>query len=156
MSHDKYTLCTDCKEAERLGKRAKRGCQGMALFCKDRQGPARWTQDNIVWVCCFVAQIARNDDPNDPAIKAKINSVDVQQHDPQRNVALAQKIFNYMTFRAAREGLKHEMTVDWYKESLDKGYGGFFGVQHDTTRITGDAQKPKLWQEWSAATAKKK
>ena len=68
---------------------------------------------------------------------------------PRNNTTqLAAKIHSYMTFRAAREGVGHTLTVPFYAAALKKGCTGFFGVVVSKGDIAEDTQQPDLFDEW--------
>jgi hypothetical protein len=48
-----------------------------------------------------------------------------------------------MEFRASREGPRHELSVEYYWEVLDKGIRRFFGVAiAPDGELDGDVQQP--------------
>jgi hypothetical protein len=62
----------------------------------------------------------------------------------------AQQLFDYMTFRARREGQDHTLSVEFYEEQLDRGIGSFFGVEvgPHCKGLARDVQQPDLFKEW--------
>jgi len=62
----------------------------------------------------------------------------------------ARQLFDYMTFRAHREGQEHTLTVEFYERQLDRGAGSFFGVYvgPNCKGLLRDVQRPALFKEW--------
>lgn len=60
----------------------------------------------------------------------------------------AELLYDYMTFRAEKEGLKHELDIDFYLDNIECGVKSFFGITLGPRGIKDDAQQPILLEEW--------
>ena len=61
---------------------------------------------------------------------------------------MADRIHAYMQFRAAREGVEHDLPVTFYQEAIDNGCVGVFGVETEAGVLLADEQRPDLFLEW--------
>ncbi len=70
-----YHLCRHCTELECNGDDAEFGCEEVVYITTDRRLPADWSENNIHFALCYVAQMARNANPDEPGVKARIEEV---------------------------------------------------------------------------------
>ena len=61
---------------------------------------------------------------------------------------VAHRLGAYMEFRAAREGIPHELSTAWYCDMLSQGVRVFFGVVVCENGLIEDLQQPELFAEW--------
>jgi hypothetical protein len=59
-----------------------------------------------------------------------------------------QAIKDYMDFRARREKMDHDLTLDWYQQVIEQGIVKFFGVTLGPDGVIFDEQAPALFREW--------
>jgi hypothetical protein len=63
----------------------------------------------------------------------------------------AQRVYDYMRFRAKEEGVPHELSLTWYQANFDFGIRGFFGVEISKTgKIIRDRQQPEILARYRA------
>ena len=80
-----YTLCEGCTAAESVGHATDPLCRVVAATLKQREGG--WRQDNVMMVCCAVAQFLRGRQPDDSEhlknkleeLKAALNATPAEQ-----------------------------------------------------------------------------
>jgi hypothetical protein len=59
------------------------------------------------------------------------------------------EIMQYMEARARDEGMKHDLTEDWYSAALKMGIRSFFGVEVTSDgRVLTDEQNPSFFEKW--------
>ena len=68
---------------------------------------------------------------------------------------LANRLHEYLTFRASREGVPHELPVSFYAGYIAQGSRSFFGIECNSTRILRDTQKPEIYAEWGSRRVSK-
>jgi hypothetical protein len=64
------------------------------------------------------------------------------------SVHVAEQLFDYMTFRAARENQVHELDVACYCAHIEAGVRTFFGIAIGPDGLEADEQQPGLFREW--------
>lgn len=58
----------------------------------------------------------------------------------------ARKVFDYMVYRAEREGTGHSLTEEWYAGWFDRGVRWFFGVNiSNAGSLLEDNQNPRAF-----------
>jgi hypothetical protein len=62
----------------------------------------------------------------------------------------ARQIHSYMTFRAAKENLPHDLSVAYYRTFISQGINLIFGVTVGTNGLVSDVQQPRMFAEWKA------
>lgn len=67
-----------------------------------------------------------------------------------RQETTAQQFHDYMSYRAQREGMSYELTVDFFQTHMDAGCLSFFGVKAGPHGLKSDSQQPELFKEWRA------
>jgi hypothetical protein len=60
----------------------------------------------------------------------------------------ARAIKDYMDFRARREEMDHDLTLDWYQQVIAQGIVKFFGVMLGPDGVIFDEQAPARFREW--------
>jgi hypothetical protein len=68
--------------------------------------------------------------------------------------AKAQRIYQYMVFRAERSGQLHNLTIDYYRHQIASGIKRCFGVTVGLNGVESDAQQPGLLAEWQAKSGR--
>lgn len=68
---------------------------------------------------------------------------------------LAKQYFDYMNFRANEENTQHKLSLEFYQMALEQGCPFFFGIYHDSEKITKDIQNEKAFEKWQNKLAKK-
>jgi hypothetical protein len=63
---------------------------------------------------------------------------------------MARELHYYMQFRAAREGVEHKLTEDYYRQALHGGIQSAFGVTFDIDEgvLLADVQNPEALEVW--------
>ena len=61
---------------------------------------------------------------------------------------VAHQLGAYMEFRAAREGVPHDLSSAWYCDMLSQGVRSFFGVVVGEDGLIEDMRRPELFAEW--------
>jgi len=57
----------------------------------------------------------------------------------------------YMRFRAEKEGLRYELTPEFYEEAiLLLGIRSFFGVVVSGSKLVHDEQQPNMFEQWKS------
>jgi hypothetical protein len=64
------------------------------------------------------------------------------------NTEKAQRLYAYMTFRAAHQNQLHTLTIDYYRDHVASGIKRCFGVTVGANGLESDAQQPGLFAEW--------
>jgi hypothetical protein len=67
-----------------------------------------------------------------------------------RTRRVAEKLDNYMRFRAAKEGVGYEFDPAFYQTAMWLGCDTFFGVTVKGDELIGDEQQPTLFKRWKA------
>jgi hypothetical protein len=62
---------------------------------------------------------------------------------------LGKAIESYIHFRAKQEGLKYELTSDFFEQRILAGVGKFFGITVANGRLLGDDEQPGLFKQWN-------
>jgi hypothetical protein len=65
---------------------------------------------------------------------------------------IARELHGYMQFRAAREGVEHTLSEEFYRQAVHAGTVSIFGVTFDEKagELTADAQNPEALEEWNS------
>ena len=81
------------------------------------------------------------------ADKAEYKKFIARLNDPA-TISLATEYHQYMTYRAAKEKLAHELDVKFYATRIAAECSFFFGVYNNGHHLTHDIQQPKIFEEW--------
>jgi hypothetical protein len=82
---------------------------------------------------------------------ARFQVLEENQMKQAKNQTAAEALHAYMTFRAAKEGVGHKLSVSFYRRQLDRGVTDLFGVLVLDGKLLGDGQQPALFDEWLRA-----
>ena len=86
---DRYTLCPDCAQNEAAGNAVENAlCRNAAFRLHDPE--KSFSKDNIMFVCCAVNQIARNQNETAPLVKHQLDllAMRFQRSDARAGVPL--------------------------------------------------------------------
>jgi hypothetical protein len=61
---------------------------------------------------------------------------------------ISHELHNYMQFRAAKEGVEHDLYPSFYREHILAGCDTFFGVEVNQDGLVSDVQNPEALKEW--------
>jgi hypothetical protein len=67
--------------------------------------------------------------------------------------ALSRKLYSYMQFRAAREGVAYGLNPKFFLENLKRGIRRFFGVVCSGGELVRDEQQPTIFAKWNERRA---
>jgi hypothetical protein len=54
----------------------------------------------------------------------------------------------YIRFRAQKEGVRYELTPEFFEAGLMSGCSCFFGVSYAADKLTEDFQFPEFFEQW--------
>jgi hypothetical protein len=86
---DRYTLCPDCTQNEAAGNAGENAMCRNAAF-RLRNPKKSFSNENVMFVCCAVNQIARNQDEAEPLVKHQLDllAMRFQRSDARAGVPL--------------------------------------------------------------------
>jgi hypothetical protein len=72
--------------------------------------------------------------------------------DNTRKQAVA--LIRYLQFRAEKESVACALTADQIETWMRQGAAMMFGITYDGGKLTGDEQRPELFEQWTANSMK--